>query len=216
MPRQRQEAGAGSINLQAGRDLSVVVNQLAAPVDDDDGDGGTGVQVRVHRALLLSDPRRPSCYFVNVINRSRVSEVTVTHVWFETDPRRHVLTRRPGPIAPRSQWETWIEADELPFSLTRYEWLARVQLGDDTVVESVPRSEVPQVGYVPGEVHSFAASATSAYGSANVSSYAASASVAVTGAAGSMDGGGRVDLAPDVSRGSERSRRRRTSAKSDG
>jgi len=215
MPRQRQEAGAGSINLQAGRDLSVVVNQIAAPADNDDGDG-TDVQVRVHRALLLSDPRRPSCYFVNVINRSRVSEVTVTHVWFETDPRRHVLTRRPGPIAPLSQWETWIEADELPFSLTLYEWLARVQRGDDRVIESVPRSDVPEVGYVPGEVYSFAASGTSARAGADVSSYAASASVTVTGVPGSVDVAGRVDLAPDVRRGSERSRPRRTSAKPDG
>jgi hypothetical protein len=214
MPRQRQEAGAGSINLQAGRDLSVVVSHLSAPADNDDG--GAEVQARVHWALLLSDPRRPGCYFVNVINRSRVSEVTVTHVWFETDPRRHVLTRRPGPIAPLSQWETWIEADELPFSPMRYEWLARVQLGDDTVIESVPRSHVPEVGYVPGEVYGFSASGTSAPPGSHVSSYAASASVAVTGVAGSMDLGGRVDLPPDVSGGSERRPRRRISAKPDG
>ena len=197
MPRQRQEAGAGSINLQAGRDLSVVVNQMASLTDDDDGNDAD-VQVRVHRGFLLTDHRTPSCYFVNVMNRSRVSEVTATHIWFETDPRKHVLMRRPGPIAPLSQWETWIEADELPFSLVLYEWLARVRLADDRVIESVPRTDVPEVGYVPGEVYSFAASGTSAGAVADISSYAASASVAVTGVGGSMDVAGRVDFAPDV------------------
>jgi hypothetical protein len=195
--------------------MSIVVNQIATPTYNDDGDS-PDVQVRVHPALLLSDPQTPRCYFVNVINRSRVSEIRVTHVWFETDPRTHVLTRRPGSIAPLSQWETWIEADELPFSLTLYEWLARVQLGDERVIESFPRSDVPEVGYVPGEVYSFAASGTSASASTHVSSYAASASMAVTGIAGSMDVARRVDLAPEVRRSSERTRRRRTSAMPDG
>ena len=147
MRRQRQEAGAESINLQAGRDISVVVNQMAGPAEDDENE----VRVRVHRAFLYSDPRTPSCFFVNVFNASSVRETTVTHVWFETHPRTHALARKPGRVAPLSQWETWVEADALPFSLTRYEWLARVQLADGRVIESVPREDVPEVGYVPGE-----------------------------------------------------------------
>ncbi len=177
MSRQRQAAGAGSINLQAGRDLSVSVNLVAAPAEDDESD----VHVRVHIAFLTSDPRKPVCWFVNVINRSRVYDITVTHVWFETVPRTHVLTRKPGRVAPSSQWETWIEAHELPFSLTKYEWLARIQLADDRVIESVPRENVPEVGFVPGEaIITFPSSRTAPSGS-DVSSYAASASVALTG-----------------------------------
>ena len=213
MRRQRQEAGAESINLQAGRDISVVVNQMAGPAEDDENE----VRVRVHRAFLYSDPRTPSCFFVNVFNASSVRETTVTHVWFETHPRTHALARKPGRVAPLSQWETWVEADALPFSLTRYEWLARVQLADGRVIESVPREDVPEVGYVPGEVFSLAASGTAASGS-YVSSYAASASVAVTpvtGVAGPMDTALHVDLAPDVHSGSERPRRRKP-AKRDG
>ena len=68
MRRQRQEAGAESINPQAGRDISVVVNQMAGRAEDDENE----VAVRVHRAFLYSDPRMPSCFFVNVFNASSV------------------------------------------------------------------------------------------------------------------------------------------------
>ncbi len=164
MSRQRQEAGTGSINLQGGRDLWV--NLVAAPAEDDEPD----VLVRVHIAFLTSDPREPVCWFVNVVNRSRVHDTTGTRVWFETVPRTHVLTLKPGRVAPSSQWETWIEAHELPFSLTKYEWLARVQLADDRVIESVPRENVPEVGFVPGEAIITCSSSRTALSGIHVSS----------------------------------------------
>ena len=148
MPRQSQKGGANSINQQAGRDLIVV--QIAA--SGDNRRSLQDVQVRVHEAVLLSDPRKPSCYFVNVLNASPEREIQVTHVWFEIDPQtqKHVLTRPPGRVAARSQWETWIEAAELPFTLTRPERLARVKLGDGSVIHSQPREDVPAAGFVPG------------------------------------------------------------------
>jgi HNH endonuclease len=107
----------------------------------------TGVVVRVHKASFANDPQTP-CYFVNILNRSS-RNITVTHVWFETDPPVHVLTRPPGTVAAQSQWETWIEAAALPATSTGPECLARVQLADDTLLSSVPRRSVPSAGYVP-------------------------------------------------------------------
>ena len=149
MSRQRQQAGAGSINLQSARDTHLtIINQIPAPRDRPKDER---VQARVHQAFLRSKPHAPTCYFVNVFNPSLEREITVTHVWFACDPERHVLTRRlPVRIPTCAQWETWIEANALPFSPIRPEWLARVRLADDTVIESVPRDDVPAAGYVPG------------------------------------------------------------------
>jgi hypothetical protein len=109
------------------------------------------VEVRVHQAILLTDPRQPSCYFVNIHNASPEREVTVTHVWFATAPEVHVGTKPlPKRIAPGDQWETWVEASALPAGAEDVETLARAKLADGTVISSTPREDVPAAGYVPG------------------------------------------------------------------
>jgi hypothetical protein len=75
----------------------------------------TEVHLRVHQAFRVGDPT--AYYFVNAYNASPESEVTVTHVWFATDPEQHFInTERPLParIAPRAQWETWCPVSAVP------------------------------------------------------------------------------------------------------
>ena len=114
----------------------------------------TDVRVRVHVAQLTTAPGRPLCCFVNVFNASPQREVTVTHVWWETEPKTHVINvQRPLPARIRSgdQWETWIPIDELRVADVEEDYsLARVQLADDSVVASVKRVNVPEAGVVPG------------------------------------------------------------------
>ena len=97
------------------------------------------VRVRVHRAALPA-PHRADAYFIDVLNASPEQSVTVTHVWLETALKISVLTRPlPATVAPGQQWETWIEARELPPGTAGVERLARVALADDTVIASAPR-----------------------------------------------------------------------------
>ena len=110
------------------------------------------VRVRVHMAFL-NDSNATPCYFVNVQNVSPEREVTVTHVWFATEPQvDFVNLMRPLPvrIPPRDQWETWLEIASVLAAPPEVYELARVQLGDDRVVKSVERQNVPPAGMVPG------------------------------------------------------------------
>lgn len=124
----------------------------------------TEVRLRVHRALLLAPrlsrerytqgysapPEDKDCYFLNVWNASPQRRVQVTHVWVETPGHLAVLTRPlPVTIEPGEQWETWVEATDLPGGLV-VEEVARAQLADGTVLRSEPRLDVPPAGAVPG------------------------------------------------------------------
>ena len=109
------------------------------------------VRLRVHRAWFTSGPHLgEEAYFLNVQNVSPQREVTVTHVWFASEPEVHALERSPGQIKPGAQWETWILVDDVPPGTENVERLGRAQLGDGTVLKSVPRADVPPAGYVPG------------------------------------------------------------------
>jgi hypothetical protein len=110
----------------------------------------TTVQLRVHEAVFVGDAQQRPHYFLNVYNASRTLTTRVTHVWFETEPQAHVLTRRPGSIPPGEQWETWLAVSDLPPAHVPPAWLARVRLADGSTVCSVPRRDVPAAGFIPG------------------------------------------------------------------
>jgi hypothetical protein len=108
------------------------------------------VRFRVHRAWLNHVPPI-EVYCLNVQNVSPQREVTVTHVWIASDPPVHALAKPlQAQIKPGAQWETWIPVDSVPPGTEDIERLGRARLGDDTELKSVPRTDVPPVGYVPG------------------------------------------------------------------
>src|SRR3972149_2529109 len=97
--------------------------------------GRRQVVLKVHRAILIEGHR--DCYFVNVTNHSRDREVEVTHIWFECEPRVHVLQRdRPLPKRLRADetWETWLDVSLLPPAVRDVSFkLARARLSTDKV-----------------------------------------------------------------------------------
>lgn len=88
---------------------------------------------------------------LNVQNDSPEREVTVTHVWIASDPPVHADAKplHQVRISPGAQWETWIPVASVPPGTGNVEHLARAQLGDDRVIKSVPRANVPAAGHVP-------------------------------------------------------------------
>jgi hypothetical protein len=136
-----------------GHIAAEVVDALESWTNENPAASERRVRVTVHRAFFVGRPSSPA-YFVNVTNLSRDREVEVTHVWFDTQPRVHVLRpERPLPkrLRPDESWETWIECGNLPDAVNEYPYqLARVRLSTGEVFSSVENVGVPEEGEVPG------------------------------------------------------------------
>ncbi len=115
----------------------------------------TEVHLRVHRAVLTILNGQPlaqplDAYFLNVWNASPEQTVQVTHVYIETPGGQLGVLVKPLPvtIAPRHEWETWLPVGSVPAGVD-VEHAARARIGDGTIIESVPRVDVPTSGAVP-------------------------------------------------------------------
>jgi len=110
------------------------------------------VRVGVHVAVFEHHPHVPA-YFINVTNLFAARDIEITHVWFETEPRVHVMrTDRPLParLRPFESWETWQDVDGLPIAIRHDAFtLARVRLSTGSVIESIKNINVPERGFVP-------------------------------------------------------------------
>lgn len=117
---------------------------------------GPSVRVLVHIASFVEAPERPAI-FINLTNLSVDREVEITHVWMETSPRTHVTSdARPLPVRlrPAESWETWVYFDEFPsIPDPGIYQMARVRLSTGEVMTSTARTEVPELGFVPGAKH---------------------------------------------------------------
>jgi hypothetical protein len=104
-------------------------------------------------AVFEHRPNIPA-YFINVSNLFEAHEVEITHVWFETEPRVHVMRAdRPLPARLRAfeSWETWQDVDGLPIAIRHDAFtLARVRLSTGSVLASTKNIDVPERGFVPG------------------------------------------------------------------
>jgi hypothetical protein len=111
------------------------------------------VRVMVHRAFFMHghhDPRQQFCIWVTNLSPQRTVEIT--HIWFETNPRRDILNpARPLPkrLRPDQRWETWIAVADVPTE-DDLEWKVRVLLSNGEVVKSVLNPNPPPVGFVAG------------------------------------------------------------------
>lgn len=111
------------------------------------------VRVRTHGAVFAGST--DVCVFVNIVNVGQ-RPVTVTHVWFATEPRVHVVNEaRPLPrsLGPDEPWETWVPLRAFAAQGLSEERLlrsARVRLSTGRVLKARPNREVPSLGAVPG------------------------------------------------------------------
>ncbi|MBM2823478.1 MAG: Metallophosphoesterase [Thermoleophilia bacterium] len=90
-------------------------------------------------------------YYVTVTNASRDRDITVTHVWFDTEPRVDIVDGDlPVRLRYSEPWETAVSIETVPAEPPEAFWLARCLLApDDKVVKSRPRKNVPPFGRVP-------------------------------------------------------------------
>ena len=107
----------------------------------------------VHRAFFTHgyDDKRQQ-FFIWVTNLSSKREVEITHIWFQTNPRKDVLNpERPLPkrLQLDERWETWIPVADVPTE-DDLERKVRVQLSNGKVVKSRLNKDVPPTGHVAG------------------------------------------------------------------
>jgi hypothetical protein len=112
------------------------------------------VHVTVHGAFFISGPHcgEPKQFFIGVTNLSPQRPVVITHVWFETNPQKHILNlERPLPkrLELDEKWETWIPVADVPTE-DDLELKVRVRLSNGDVVKSLAFPDVPPVGFVAG------------------------------------------------------------------
>jgi hypothetical protein len=112
------------------------------------------VHVTVHGAFFISGPHRgdPKQFFIGVTNLSPQRPVVITHVWFETNPQKHILNlERPLPkrLELDEKWETWIPVADVPTE-DDLELKVRVLLSNGEEVKSLPFPNVPPIGFVAG------------------------------------------------------------------
>ena len=113
------------------------------------------VRVLVHRAKFMPVlPESSEYYFVKVVNLSRNREIVITHIWFDTDPRAHLVNSLPaGPLparlGPDQPEEVHALVAEVP-NAPNVEWLGRVRLSSGKTVKSQLNKKVPPVGQMEG------------------------------------------------------------------
>lgn len=129
------------------------------------------LSVLVHRAIVLElsnasppvtgappmtyepeDEPGVEYFFIKVTNLSPQREVWVTHIWFATEPDKHLLDpERPFPVRLRldETFETSIPVSEVP-SGADLERRVRVALSSGDVYNSRLNENVPPVGFVAG------------------------------------------------------------------
>lgn len=112
------------------------------------------VHVTVHGAFFTPGQHRDKRqqFFIGVTNLSPQRRVVITHIWFETNPRKDILNlERPLPkrLELDEKWETWIAVADVPTE-DDLELKVRVLLSNGEVVKSLPFPNVPPIGFVAG------------------------------------------------------------------
>lgn len=112
--------------------------------------GQRQVSVLTHRGYFKVD-QSPEVCFVTVTNHSKGQPVTITHVWFATDPNVEVLDPRLAKTLQSSEvWETWCPMSQL-HGATGVERLARVKLSTQRrPIKSHRDRKVRPEGLIPG------------------------------------------------------------------
>jgi hypothetical protein len=85
-------------------------------------------------------------------NLSQSPDIEITHIWFDTDPRAHLLNPAgplEGRLGPDETKEVCALVAEVP-NAPNVEWLGRVRLSSGKTVKSQLNTEVAPVGHMAG------------------------------------------------------------------
>ncbi len=114
------------------------------------GLGPATVTLRVHVAMFM--PSSAPHYFLKATNESYDTAVRLNRIWFATQPDVDVDNphrRLPTELEPGGLFETWLPLSLVPGG-PEVEYLARVELGDGSVIESQPNTDVAPAGAIGG------------------------------------------------------------------
>jgi TIR domain len=123
--------------------------ETATRIAESVGAAADRVTLRVHTAMFM--PSSPPYFFLKIRNESSES-IHLKDVWFATNPIVAVENpQRPLPtvVAPGDLFETWILTELVPLN-SRIYFLARAEIEDGVVIESLPNTQVPPAGMIGG------------------------------------------------------------------
>jgi hypothetical protein len=112
--------------------------------------GGPAVRLLVHVAVFIGSAI--PFYFLKVLNDSLTEPIRINDVWFETNPITRVINpqrRLPAMLESGDTFETWIAVQRVP-EAENILCLARVRLGDGSVIQSLPNTAFAPAGLVGG------------------------------------------------------------------
>ncbi len=111
------------------------------------------IRVLVHRAFL--EDKRKEAFFITITNLTLDRELEMTNIWFNSNPKIHVIRDdRPLPktLKPNETWGTWLPVNKLPLGYHSYAFkMVRVRLFNGTLAYSEENLTHPEKEMVPAE-----------------------------------------------------------------
>ena len=111
------------------------------------------IRVLVHRAVL--EDKQKEAFFITVTNLTLDREIVITNIWFNSNPRVHVIRNDrvlPKKLKPNETWDTSLPVNKLPLGYHPYAFkMVRVRLSNGTLAYSEENLTHPEKEMVPAE-----------------------------------------------------------------
>lgn len=137
--------------------LDELAKSVSSLLDLEPHPGATALRSALRLTIHVAQFRGSGtfCCFINATNLRQDTDVEVTHVWIESEPKAFALNAdRPLPkrLRPHETWETWIPLYEIPTDYIGENLynLGRARISTGEVISSVENESVPERGQVPG------------------------------------------------------------------
>ena len=111
------------------------------------------IRVLVHRAFL--EDRQKEAFFITITNLTLDREIEITNIWFNSNPKVHVIRNDrvlPKKLKPNETWDTWLPVNKLPSAYHPYVFkMVRVRLSNGSLAYSEENLTHPEKEIVPAE-----------------------------------------------------------------
>jgi len=115
------------------------------------------IRVLVHRAFL--EDSRKEAFFIIITNLTLDREIEITHIWFNSNPKVHVIRDDrllPKKLKPNETWDTWLPVNKLPSGYHPHAFtMVRVRLSNGSLAYSEQNLTPPEKEIVPTEPVNF-------------------------------------------------------------
>ena len=115
------------------------------------------IRVLVHRAFI--EDSQKEAFFITITNLTLDREIEVTHIWFNSHPKIHVIRNDrvlPKKLKPNETWDTWLPVNKLPTGYHPHAFtMVRVRLSNGSLAYSELNLTPPEKGTDPVEMVNF-------------------------------------------------------------